>query len=178
MNRGRGQLTVWACSMCLTLFATIVAQDRSAEKTTPPSKKTSGGLEVRVLAAKAVEDFDPINRVRLFRMGSCPPGVAMPGIKIEGGRGRDVIIVQLGLNIPPDYRQSDFPMPLLLDAGGKTYSSNNMMEPSKKLLAQIQTTGEQLKCEIPFELPAATQITKLKYDNVIFDLKLGSPSQQ
>jgi len=124
-----------------------------------------------MLEAKPAEDIDPVNRVPTFRMGSCPPGAAMPGIKLEGNHGKDVIIVQFGLKFPPDYPRADFPVPVLIDASGKKYSSNNVMEPSKDLVPRLKTTGEQLKCEIPFELPAGTRITKLQYDDVVFDLK-------
>ena len=173
MNHVRRPLTLCSCLVCLILFATIVDQEIPADKSTPPSKKTSGGLEVTILEAKPADDFDAVNRVPMFRMGSCPPGAVMPGFKIEGNHGKDVIIVQLRLKFPSDYPQSDFPLPVLFDANGKKYSSNNLMEPPKELLARIKTTGEQLKCEIPFELPAGTQITKLQYDNVVFDLKVS-----
>ena len=174
MNPGRRESTVCACLVGLILLATIVAQEEPPDKSAPASKKTAAGLEVTVLEAKPAEDFDAVNRVPTFRMGSCPPGAAMPGFKIEGNHGKEVIIVQLGLKFPRDYGQTDFPVPVLLDASGKQYSSNNMMEPSKELVPRIKTTGEQLKCEIPFELPAGTQITKLQYDNLVFDVKLKS----
>lgn len=176
MNPVGGQSTLCSSLACLLLFATIVAQEKSPDKTTPDSKKTASGLEVTILEAKPTEEFDAVNRVPTFRMGSCPPGAAMPGFKIEGNHAKDVIIVQLGLKFPPDYPRNDFPLPVLLDASGKKYSSNNVMAPAKELVPRIKTTGEQLKCEIPFEVPAGTAMTKLQYDNLVFDLKLKSRS--
>ena len=178
MNPVRGQSTLGSCLVCLLWFAAIVAQEKSPDKTTPDSKKTASGVEVTILEAKPAEEFDAVNRVPMFRMGSCPPGAAMPGIKIGGNRGKDVIIVQLGLKFPPDYPQSDFPIPVLLDASGKKYPSNNVMAPSKELVPRIKTTGEQLKCEVPFEVPAGTEMTKLQYDTLVFDLKLKSRSEK
>jgi len=171
------RLSFYSCLILLALVAAVAAQENPADKTAPLTKKSAAGVEVTLLEVKPAKDFDAVNRVPTFRMGSCPPGAAMPGFTIQSEPGRKVIIVQIALKFPGDYSRADFPIPVMVDANGKKYSSGNMMAPSKELVPRIKSTGEQLKCEIPFELPAGTDIIKLQYVDVFFDLKPGPPTK-
>jgi hypothetical protein len=46
-----------------------------------------------------------------------------------------------------------------------------MFETPKGMGASLQKTGEQIKCEIPFEVPKGTQATKIKYDDTVFEIR-------
>jgi hypothetical protein len=154
------------------------AQEPSQEKSKPPVKKTAKGLEVTLLEARKVEEYDPDNHVPLFRMGSCPPGTILPGMKELANRGQDVVVILLGLKFSPEYEGPDFSMPVLLDAAGEKYVSRSMFQPPEGLAKELKKTGEQVRCEIPFAIPQGTRIKKVQYDDALFEVEIKTRSQR
>jgi len=155
----------------LGLCGLTFAQEKNPDLAKTLVKKTTAGVEVTLFQAAASTDIDPVNRVPQFRMGACPPGAVLGDMRIQGDRNTDVIVVLIGLRFGASYHGPDFVTPFLIDAAGKEYSSRNMFDAPKGMATALQKTGEQIKCEVPFEIPKGIQPTKLKYDDAIFELK-------
>jgi hypothetical protein len=153
-------------------------QEPAQEKSKPPVKKTAKGIEVTLLEARKVEEYDPYNHVPLFRMGSCPPGTILPGMKELANRGQDVVVILLGLKFSPEYEGPDFSMPILLDAAGEKYVSKSMFQPPEGLAKALKKTGEQVRCETPFAIPQGTVIKKVQYDDAVFEVDIKNLSQR
>ena len=147
------------------------AQESGGDKLKTETKKTGKGVEVTLFDIRVIKELDPDNRVPLFRMGSCPPGVVLPGMKLQGSRGQDAIAILIGLKFPEGYEGPDFSMPVLVDAADKKYVSKNMFQPPSGMAQKLQKTGDQIKCEIPVEVPKGTSLNKLQYDDAVFDIK-------
>lgn len=163
------KILAFAVIASIALCALTLAQEPKTEK--PLVKKTTAGVEVTLFQAALTTDIDTVNRVPQFRMGACPPGAVMGDMKIQGDTDKDVVIVLLGLRFAAGYQGPDFVMPVLIDSAGKEYVSRNMFEAPKGMGASLQKTGEQIKCEIPFEVPKGTQATKIKYDDTVFEIR-------
>lgn len=152
-------------------LSSATAQDPRDDKSKPITKKTNAGVEVTLIETRIVQELDPDNHVALYRMGSCPPGVILPGMKLYANHGQDVIVVLLALKFPTGYKGPDFSMPVLLDAADKKYTSRNMFQAPTGMAEQLQKTGEQIRCEIPVEIPKGTHLTRMQYDDAVFDIK-------
>ena len=156
--------------LCLVSAA---AQEGPGDKDKVASKKSASGFEIFLLNAQATTDRDELNNVPTFRYGSCPPGAVLPDIKLLGNRGNDVVVVRLGIKVLPNYGGGSLSLPILIDAGGKKYSSRRTMlaDSLSDLLRTLKGTDKQLQCEFPFETPAGTQIKQVQFEEVLFDLK-------
>ncbi|MFS8084686.1 MAG: hypothetical protein ACMG6H_03585 [Acidobacteriota bacterium] len=167
-----------ALGVLAPLFLTsATAQETSVDKSKPVTEKTSRGVEVTLVETRIIQEYDPDNHVALYRMGSCPPGIILPGIKLQANRGQDVIVVLIDLKFPTGYKGLDFSMPQLSDTTDKKYLSRNMFQAPTGMAEELQKTGEQIRCEIPFEIPKGTQLTKMQYDDVLFDVKDRFPQR-
>ncbi len=103
------KLVIPLALLCLINLA--FAQESGGDKLKPETKKTGKGVEVTLFDVSVIKELDPDNRVALFRMGSCPPGVALSGMKLQGNPGQEAIVILIGLKFPAGYEGRTFPCP-------------------------------------------------------------------
>ena len=165
-------------SVLLFSFTLAYGQQGVKEDSQTSTKKSASGVEISILEVKKSDDYFEAPDILQFRMGACPPGSALGDVKIEADRGADVILVLYGLRFPASYGSSDLPVPVLMDDAGKTHATVNMFKPPDELVPRLKQTGEQLKCEVPFQLPAGIKIIKLAFGDLSFDVKVKDPQPQ
>jgi hypothetical protein len=168
------------CVLLTVIIALTLAyaQEASQEKSKPSVKKTAKGIEVTLLEARKVDEYEPGSHVPMFRMGSCPPGTILPDLKELANPGQDVVVILLALKFSPEYEGPDFSNPVLLDASGEKYVSRSMFQTPEGLVKELKKTGEQVRCEIPFAIPEGTVIKKVQFDDAVFEVEIKNPSQR
>jgi hypothetical protein len=116
--------------------------------------QTLKGLELKVAG---------IERATNVSLTDCPPGENIVRGVIKPGDTTEFASVKVDFTVPPSFKATPLPTPVLHDESGKSYKT-------AQSFAEIGASSS-FSCTFSFRVPKGTKLARLTFDSLSIDLR-------